>query len=164
MPDNDAWSLDIAGDQFSTETFAAGADVEHVFSELSHSAPPDALYDDGAWLRSCRDQEAAEAVDRSLLKGRTIELFHEEHTEAASFKGIMAMGGCLLLVLAICVLLLVTLVEGLQLPLRNLAAWRLWPLYLLMPIGAFLLLQFLGLALGAPTRDGISRHTPMKAG
>ena len=52
-----------------------------------------------AWLAACRDQEAAEAVDRSLARGRTIELFNEEHTEEESFKSVMAMGGCLLLVI-----------------------------------------------------------------
>ena len=145
MPANGEWSLDVAGDAFSSETFPANADVERVFWELSHSLPPEPLYDDAAWLAACRDQEAAEAVDRSLARGRTIELFHEELSEAASFKGIMAMGGCLLLVLAFCVLLLVSLVEGLQLPLRNMREWRLWPLFLLVPIGGFLLLQLLGL-------------------
>jgi hypothetical protein len=49
------------------------------------------------------------------------------------------------LVLAFCVLLVVSLVEGLQLPLRNAREWKLWPVYLLVPVGGFLLLQLLGL-------------------
>jgi hypothetical protein len=40
----------------------------------------------------------------------------------------------------------VVIVEGLQLPMREWRLWRLWPFYLLVPIVAFLLLQFLQLA------------------
>src|SRR5262249_6311802 len=77
-----------------------------VFAQLpSAIADPDS-YDDSGWLAACRDQEAAEAVDRSLARGRTIELFNEEHTEEESFKGIMAMGGCLLLVMSLLVVFL----------------------------------------------------------
>ena len=54
--------------------------------------------------------------DRSLARGRTIELFNEEHTEEESFKGVMAMGGCLLLVMALGVLFVAVVVEGLRLP------------------------------------------------
>jgi predicted dehydrogenase len=146
MPAAGDWSLDIAGDAFSTEVFSPDDDLPQVFLRLAEAMQSDAAAD-GAWLAACRDQEATESVDRSLIRGRTIELFHEEHTEAASFKSIMAMGGCLLLVLAVCVVLLASVVEGLQLPLRNLPAWRMWPLYLLALIGAFLLLQILSLAL-----------------
>jgi hypothetical protein len=137
------WSLDIACDEFSTQAFAADDELPRVFAELA-GAVQEPTTGESAWLAACRDQEATEAIDRSLIRGRTIELYHEEHTEAASFKGIMAMGGCLLLVLALCFLLLVTVVEGLRLPVRNLPAWRAWPLYVLIPIGAFLLLQLLG--------------------
>ena len=106
----------------------------------------DVRRDDEAWLAACRDQEAAEAVDRSLARGRTIELFNEEHTEEESFKGVMAMGGCLLLVMALGVLFIAVVVEGLRLPMRTWPLWRLWPFYLLVPIVAFLLLQLLQLA------------------
>ncbi|HEX5103277.1 MAG TPA: hypothetical protein VFV87_05675, partial [Pirellulaceae bacterium] len=99
------------------------------------------------WLDACRDQEAAEAIDRSLARGRTIELFNEEHTEEESFKGVMAVGGCLLLLGALGVVLLATIVEGLQLPLRDWAAWQYWPVYLLAPIVVFLLLQVLQVAI-----------------
>ena len=101
---------------------------------------------DAAWLDACRDQEAAEAIDRSLARGRTIELFNEEHTEEESFKGVMAVGGCLLLLGALCVVFVATIVEGLRLPLRDWAVWRYWPVYLLVPIVVFLLLQVLQVA------------------
>ena len=60
-------------------------------------------------------------------RGRTIELFAEEHTEEESFKGIMAMGGCLLLVMALGVLVVAVIVEGLRLPMRSWPLWRLCP-------------------------------------
>jgi hypothetical protein len=99
------------------------------------------------WLAACRDQEVAEAVDRSLARGRTIELFNEEISEAQSFKGVMAMGGCLLLLMALAVVGLATIVEGLQLPLRDWAVWQWWPAFLLVPVTLFLLLQLLQLAI-----------------
>jgi len=146
MPASDEWTLDMRSAEGSTESSFADDEFERVFWELLHSAGPEKLYDDSAWLAACRDQEAAEAVDRSLLRGRTIELFNENHTEEQSFKGVMAMGGCLLLMAALAILFFIVLVESLQLPIRSLLVWRLWPVYLLVPIVIFLLLQFLQLA------------------
>jgi len=96
-----------------------------------------------SWIDACRAMEATGAIDRSLERGRTIELYHEEHTEEQSFKGVMAVGGCLMLVTALGVVFLATIVEGLQLPFRNSLVWRLWPVYLLAPMAVFLLLQLL---------------------
>ena len=45
------------------------------------------------------------------------------------------------------VVLLAAVVEGLQLPMREWRIWQPWPFYLLVPLGAFLLLQFLQLAI-----------------
>jgi len=50
------------------------------------------------------------------------------------------------LVMALLVLFLAVIVEGLRLPMRSWPLWRLWPFYLLVPIGGFLLLQLLQLA------------------
>jgi hypothetical protein len=97
------------------------------------------------WLGACRDQEVAEAVDRSLARGRTIELFGEGHTEEDSFKGVMSVGGCLLLVMALGVVFIATIVEGLRLPMRDWMIWQYWPIYLLVPVVVFLLLQLLQL-------------------
>jgi hypothetical protein len=146
MPAVGDWSLHMPGGETTTEQATLAEDAEQVFSWLSHAMETDEFYDADAWLAACRDQEAAEAVDRSLARGRTIELFNEEHTEEESFKGVMAMGGCLLLVMALGVLFLAVIVEGLRLPMRSWPLWRLWPFYLLVPIAAFLLLQLLQLA------------------
>jgi hypothetical protein len=147
MPAGQDWKLEIGGDNLATESFAARPDLANVFWKLSQAMTEEGPRAGDAWLDSSRDQEAAEAVDRSLARGRTIELFGEEHTEEDSFKGVMAMGGCLLLVMAAGAVLVATIVEGLRLPIRNWPAWRLWPVYLLAPIGVFLLLQLLQLAI-----------------
>jgi predicted dehydrogenase len=146
MPSAGAWSIETAGDSPATESFGPHDEAEQAFRQLPGAAVGQPQ-NDSAWLGACRDQEAAEAVDRSLLRGRTIELFNEEHTEEESFKGVMAMGGCLLLLSALAAVLLATVVEGLRLPMRNWPLWRLWPVYLLVPIGAFLLLQLLQFSL-----------------
>jgi len=51
----------------------------------------------------------------------------------------------LLLVGALGVVFVATIVEGLRLPLRDWTVWRFWPVYLLVPIAVFLLLQLLQL-------------------
>jgi hypothetical protein len=145
MPESGQWTLDMSAMAAATEPLRPHNEAADLFSKLSHAIATDEFYDDEAWLAVCRDQEAAEAVDRSLARGRTIELFNEEHTEEESFKGVMAMGGCLLLVAALGVLFIAVIVEGLQLPMRSWPLWRLWPFYLLAPIAAFLLLQLLQL-------------------
>jgi len=150
MPDAGDWTLEVMGQPVPIVSSSSADSAELTFEHLSH----DIADDHGrSWLAACRDQEAAEAVDRSLARGRTIELFNEEHTEEESFKGVMAMGGCLLLVMALGVLLLAVIVEGLRLPMRSWPLWRLWPFYLLVPIAAFLLLQLLQLAVKRDDAD-----------
>jgi predicted dehydrogenase len=112
--------------------------AERLASMIDGTSPPPL-----AWIDACRASEATAAIDRSLERGRTIELYNEEHTEEESFKGVMAVGGCLLLSLALMVLFVATMVEGLHLPLRDAPFWRLWPVYLVIPIVVFLVMQLL---------------------
>ena len=154
MPRGGAWSIDRGG---GAATNGHGPLPAHNDARAALASLRDAI-DRGAatggdWLDACRDQEAAEAIDRSLTRGRTIELFGEEHTEEESFKGIMAMGGCLLLVGALGVVFVATIVEGLRLPLRDWAVWRYWPIYLLAPIAVFLMLQLLQLVVKKDSPD-----------
>jgi hypothetical protein len=145
MPAAGAWSLTTTGPGSREETYPHDRTLTAALERLARGQAGADAADSGAWLDACRDQEAAEAIDRSLLRGRTIELYNEEHTEAESFKGVMAMGGCLLLVAALAMVLLAALVEGLRLPLRNWPVWQMWPTLLLVPLGLFLLLQLLQL-------------------
>lgn len=147
MPSAGDWTLVISGDRPATKSLQPMNDAEQMFRQLSQALTTEKESpEESDWLSACRDQEVAEAVDRSLSRGRTIELFNEDHTEEQSFKGVMAMWGCLLLVGALAALFLIVVVESLQLPIRSFLVWRLWPVYLLVPIVIFLLLQFLQLA------------------
>jgi len=56
-----------------------------------------------SWPDACRDIELTESIARSLLKGRTIELHNEEHSEHGTFKGTMTSLGCGLLWLSLLV-------------------------------------------------------------
>jgi hypothetical protein len=95
------------------------------------------------WSAVCHDLEVVSSIDRSIQKGRTIELLAEERSEEESFKGVMAVGGCLTLTAVLLVILLAAVVEGLHLPMRNWPVWRLWPVFILVPVLVFLLLQTL---------------------
>lgn len=93
------------------------------------------------WIDACRDMELADALERSLKKGRTIDLFYEEQTEHGTFKGIMAASGCALLIAALVLAIVATTAVNLGVPLA-----RLWPYLLLAALVTFLLVQFLKLA------------------
>src|SRR4029450_13288298 len=83
MPNSGEWLLDVNGDKSTSESFDTLRDAERTFWQISHSDATRGYYDydDSAWLAVCRDQEAAEAVDRSLARGRTIELVGEGQPE-----------------------------------------------------------------------------------
>jgi hypothetical protein len=143
IPEAGDWSLETSSSPIGAASFDSHDGTHDIFWRLSHSASTAEFRDEESWLAACRDQEVAEAVDRSLARGRTIELFHEEHSEEQSFKGVMAMGGCLILLFAIGLLMVASVVEGLRLPIRGWPLWRAWPFLLLAPIVVFLLLQLL---------------------
>jgi hypothetical protein len=152
MPNEGPWLADVLGANRPLVHLKESTTAAGLLSRLKDAiAKPEVAHDQ--WLNACRDQEVAEAVDRSLARGRTIELFGEEHTEADSFKGVMAMGGCLLLVMALLVVFVATVVEGLRLPLRDWQVWKFWPIYLLVPVVVFLLLQLLQLVIKRDESD-----------
>jgi predicted dehydrogenase len=105
---------------------------------------------DAEWLKACRSLEALAAVEKSLQRGRTIEVAQAEQSEEHNFKGVMASAGCLLLFLTLFAVFIVALVEGLRLPLRESAIWRLWPIALILPLAGFLGLQFLQTVIQKP--------------
>jgi hypothetical protein len=96
-----------------------------------------------AWLEVCRAAEIAETTPRCIRRGKTIELFNEELTEASAFKGVMAVGGCLFLMLGLLVLFIVAMVEGVGIPAHRFGLWANWPVYLFAAFFGFLLLQLL---------------------
>ena len=137
------WTLQVSGSAGYEHGFdpwdAAGAAIDALDQAMRGAdVRPD-------WNDACRDAELAELVAESLRRGRTIELHDGPRSEESTFMGIMAAGGCAMLMLTMLVLLIAALVEGLQLPFRTHILWRLWPFYLLLPLTAFLVLQLLRL-------------------
>jgi predicted dehydrogenase len=103
------------------------------------------------WSDAARAIELAEAVPRSLAKGRGVDLHQEEFSEMGTFRGTMASAGCGLLLAALGLLVVATLVGGIAHEFgwdvggRIVAAW---PLVVLVALGGFLLLQLLPLLMG----------------
>jgi myo-inositol 2-dehydrogenase/D-chiro-inositol 1-dehydrogenase len=88
------------------------------------------------WLEAARDVELAEAIQRSLKKGRTIELHNEDYTEQATFKGTMTSLGCGVLMVALVMLPVAAVAAKLGFP------WaRYWAWILLALLALFLALQ-----------------------
>lgn len=141
MPEDDRpWTLSIAaeGDRAETVQFDGwnpAAETMARIDEIYGGASPG--YD---WLDAARAVELAETIDRSLEKGRTIELYNEDYSEETTFKGIMASAGCGLLILSLLTLFIAAVATGLGFELM-----RAWPYILLGILVIFLLLQALRL-------------------
>lgn len=135
---NRALGEDLRTDEADGSPSAAALEHLRTMRQQRDSAAAEQLWEDG-----CRGLELEEAVERSVRRGRTIEMHHEQVTEKDTFKSMMAAGGCGLMMWVLCLLLLAGVVEGLQLPLRDMAIWRFFPIVLFAPLGLFLLLQLL---------------------
>lgn len=133
---DDALSIDFVRDGKSeTTTFAPEAAREEAADAVITALgdPQNSL-----WREALADLELVEAVERSLRKNRTVELFHEQASEHGTFKGMMAAGGCFLILASIALAIVVTIVGRFRLPFANL-----WPYALVAVLGAFLTLQLL---------------------
>ena len=132
-----------AGEEFSWQAAdATFQNFEHIRSSPAATAD--------AWMEACRALETLAAVNKSLDRSRTVELSTTEQSEEHQFKGVMASVGCLMLMLILFAVFVVTLVEGFQLPLRNSAIWRLWPVGLVVALVIFLGMQFLQAVIQKP--------------
>lgn len=154
---NQHWLLEILGPQPAREEFPPDGANSDPLRSLEHAVSA-ADREDNLWLDACHAVEAASVIDRSLAKGRAIDLFTDRPSEEQSFKGVMAVWGCLLLAVTLVGVCVVVLVEALQLDIRRWAAWRLWPLYLLAPILVFLLAQSLHVVARRKTRQQATGH------
>lgn len=159
IPDADGaeWTLVTEpGGRVERATFDRAATI---LGLLEGSSPANADIAPAVWDDAARAIELAESVPRSLAKGRAIDLHQEEFSEIGTFKGTMASLGCAIVLGGLFVLLLATLVGGIA----KEAGWEfgeriagVWPVAVLVVLGAFLLLQLLPLLIGSetPARGG----------
>jgi predicted dehydrogenase len=92
------------------------------------------------WEAATRDMEVVDAVELSLQKGRTIEVFQQQLTEKLAFRGTMAAFGCGLLLIAFFAVVIIAILgaaEGIDV--RKTASG--WSFLLLAALAFFLLLQ-----------------------
>ena len=103
MPEDGPWSLEIS---------AAGETSHRDFAEWNaHAAAVDQLAQCMAgetirpdWNDALRSMELTDALQRSVAKGRTIEIKLAGETEEGTFKGVMTSLGCSVILLALVVL------------------------------------------------------------
>ena len=157
MPDADeAWRLELrTADRSSVQEYPDWKAPEAALEMLSL-----ALVDveaESNWNDAARTVELADAIDRSLAKGRTIDLHHEEFSDVGTFKGTMASAGCGLLAVGLVLVVVVALIHTLAAQ----AGWnRLarmldgWPYLMLVVLGIFLLLQLLVFVRKGADRNG----------
>lgn len=131
------WRMETqAGETAHEQEFAGWNAAEALLARFAGAIDGQAATAD--WVDACRAVELTETIARSLQKSRTIELYYEDYTEEATFKGTMASLGCGLLLLTLMLLILVGVLEQMKVPF--LGVWR----YAVVGIlGVFLLLQLL---------------------
>ena len=108
------------------------------------------------WADASRAIELADAVPRSLARGRAVDLHQEEFSDLGTFRGTMASLGCGIILAALVLVVLATLVGGVAHEFGwGFGGWLagMWPFVALAALGAFLVLQILPLIVA-----GSSRH------
>jgi predicted dehydrogenase len=136
MPVDGDWSVNFRrGDETETETFDRQDASDHAAAQAADAVEG---RDPASWRAALSDMELCEAVERSLARGRTIELYHEAASEHGTFKGLMAAGGCLLLLVSISIPIVATIVGRFRFPLADI-----WPYALAGVLIVFLALQSL---------------------
>ena len=151
MPGGGDWRLEIDGREAAEETFARENPTKTLIEALS--APPEGCPAPLDWNDACRAVETADALHRSLRRGRTIDLYDIDLSEEETFKGVMAIGGCGLLVVALVLLLAGAFIGGIAQGGDDANhILRLWPIFLVSPLVIFLALQLLKLVYWKKTR------------
>jgi hypothetical protein len=136
--------------------------------------------EDLVWLGACRDLDLAAALQRSVARGRAVELKVDRATETANFKGVMSAWGCLLLLGALLFFCIWSVVGALELTWSNgpdettstivtdstkvklfsNLSWRYLPMFFLaLALIAFLGLQFLQLII-KPQQKAAPEESP----
>lgn len=154
------WTLVLEGSDPGRQSFPADADLLPFATWLEtqtqgseptpRSSSSEFAY---SWEATTRDLEVMETAEISLRRGRALDLQAETPTVEATFKAMMAAGGCGLLLLTLLIIGVLAVVGGLELAHQSgsltpaeaepqpYSLWlRLWPIY---PFAAFLVLQLL---------------------
>jgi hypothetical protein len=92
------------------------------------------------WGSATRALEVVDAVELSLQKGRTIEVYQQQLTEQLAFRGTMAALGCGLLLVGSLVMLVAAVAGGADWVLQR-PVMRSWPIVVLAVLAFFLFLQ-----------------------
>ncbi len=133
------------------------------------------------WLDACRTLELNDTLLRSLKRGRAMRIGNESEaeTEIRNFKGVMAAGGCVLVLLVLLVILLGALADGVMSGFRTQDTYTfdtdsgrngsasaapevrtfgqsLWRLWLVIPFVLFLAMQLLRFVIREPRKEEAS--------
>ena len=150
------WQIETGGnDVRNDQPLAAYDPARAAIAQLADAAGQSQLVERSSastWDAATRAMEVVDAVDLSLQKGRTIEVFQQHLTERLAFRGTMAAMGCGLLLVAFFALVGVGMLGGAE----GIVRQRLmpsWPLLLLAVLAFFLLLQTVPVLAGKPNSD-----------
>jgi hypothetical protein len=152
------WQLETAtDDRVDSQTFADAQPAHEAIQRLTDAISKSVAGQRSAastWETATRDMEVVDAVELSLQKGRTIEVFQQRLTEQLAFRGTMAAIGCGLLLVVFVAVLGLALLGGAEGAVQQKLAPA-WPLLLLAVLAFFLLLQAIPiLAQKRPERNG----------
>ncbi len=144
MPDGSTtWVLEtqLPGGRTRREfSWDPGAAVVSALAQLPRDEQPTPQ-----WIDAARANELAETIERSLTKGRTIELYQEDYTETGAFKGTMAALGCAVLIVG-----LLLMIGGAAAAAVGVPGVGHIPAVVLAMLSLFLLLQLLRLIVPRP--------------
>jgi hypothetical protein len=142
MPAGQTWTLAGDGNVSVFQRFDEYCEPQAVLETVARLAGEKGAH--SPWLAACRDLELPSVVERSLQRGRTLDLAADEPTEQQNFKGVMAAGGCLALVAALGVIGLGFVLDGMPLPFEHKYLRYLLPSALVGGLILFLAVQLLG--------------------
>ena len=113
MPEDAGWVLGASDEQIPTETLSP-LDEDALAKDLLaalHGQPVGPTWED-----AFRATDLADLACESHRRGKTLPVSNTRLTEEDTFKGMMAAGGCLIILVIPLLLLLVSLFDGLELP------------------------------------------------
>ena len=110
MPNDGPWSLEVSTtEETSRQEFAEWNAQAAVVDQLAAGMAGESIRPD--WSDALRSMELTEALQRSVARGRTVEVKLAGETEEGTFKGVMTSLGCSLIMLATGMLFVAAIVD-----------------------------------------------------